>query len=92
MDEEKIKNLKRQYGIVGRSEVLDHALNIALQVAPTDLSVLVTPSKMEVEPNAKDARDGIIMNVHYINAPETVSFPALLWLPRCILDNYGVIP
>ena len=42
MDEEKIKNLKRQYGIVGRSEVLDHALNIALQVAPTDLSVLVT--------------------------------------------------
>lgn len=33
---------KKKYGIVGNSEGLNHALDIALQVAKTDLSVLIT--------------------------------------------------
>ncbi len=33
---------KRRYGIVGNSEGLNHAVDIALQVAKTDLSVLIT--------------------------------------------------
>lgn len=33
---------KRRYGIVGNSEELLHAVNVALQVAKTDLSVLIT--------------------------------------------------
>ncbi|MCD8318924.1 MAG: sigma-54 dependent transcriptional regulator [Paraprevotella sp.] len=33
---------KRKYGIVGNSEGLNHAIDIALQVAKTDLSVLIT--------------------------------------------------
>jgi transcriptional regulator with PAS, ATPase and Fis domain len=42
MDESKIKSLKQRYSIIGNCEELNHALNVALQVAPTDLSVLVT--------------------------------------------------
>lgn len=34
--------LKKRYGIVGNSEGLNHALDVALQVAKTDLSVLIT--------------------------------------------------
>lgn len=34
--------VKQRYGIIGNSELLSRALEIALRVAPTDLSVLVT--------------------------------------------------
>lgn len=33
--------LKQRYGIIGHSSALDYAIHIAMQVAPTDLSVLV---------------------------------------------------
>ncbi|MGB3798804.1 MAG: sigma-54 dependent transcriptional regulator [Lewinella sp.] len=33
---------KRRYGIVGRSPALENALNTALRVAPTELSILIT--------------------------------------------------
>lgn len=35
-------SIKQRFGIIGNSELLDRALEIALRVAPTDLSVLVT--------------------------------------------------
>lgn len=34
--------VKQRFGIIGNSEAMDRALEIALRVAPTDLSVLVT--------------------------------------------------
>ena len=34
--------VKQRFGIIGSSEAMDRALEIALRVAPTDLSVLVT--------------------------------------------------
>ena len=34
--------IKQRYGIIGFSSALDHAIHIAVQVAPTDLSVLIT--------------------------------------------------
>ena len=37
-----IASTKRRYGIVGRSPALENALNTALRVAPTDLSILIT--------------------------------------------------
>ncbi|MBN2664228.1 MAG: sigma-54-dependent Fis family transcriptional regulator [Bacteroidales bacterium] len=37
-----IQQIKLRYGIIGNSPALDHALEIALQVAQTDLSVLIT--------------------------------------------------
>lgn len=33
---------KNRFGIIGNSEALNRALEVALRVAPTDLSVLVT--------------------------------------------------
>lgn len=38
----KISDLKQRFGIIGNSPVLDHCIDIAMQVAPTDLSVLIT--------------------------------------------------
>ena len=36
-----LQDIKRNYNIVGNCDVLNRALNIALQVADTDLSVLI---------------------------------------------------
>ncbi len=41
MDNSKLQEIKRRYNIVGNCDVLNHSLDVALQVAPTDLSVLV---------------------------------------------------
>ena len=37
-----IATVKQRFGIIGTSELLDRALEVALRVAPTDLTVLVT--------------------------------------------------
>lgn len=42
MDAKELQPIKQRYGIVGNCEGLNHALDIALQVAKTDLSVLIT--------------------------------------------------
>lgn len=39
---EQIASVKQRFGIIGTSELLDRALEVALRVAPTDLTVLVT--------------------------------------------------
>ena len=36
-----LQEVKRRYNIVGNCDALNHALDVALQVAPTDLSVLI---------------------------------------------------
>jgi len=41
MDKQLI-SIKQRYGIIGFDPALDHAIHIAVQVAPTDLSVLIT--------------------------------------------------
>ena len=41
MDTKELQNIKKRYNIVGNCGALNRALDIALQVAPTDLSVLV---------------------------------------------------
>ena len=37
-----VQTQKRRYGIVGNSDGVNRAIDIALQVAKTDLSVLIT--------------------------------------------------
>ena len=37
-----IQNVKLRFSIIGNSEGLNRAIDIAIQVAPTDLSVLIT--------------------------------------------------
>lgn len=41
MDNNRLQEIKRRYNIVGNCDALNRALDVALQVAPTDLSVLV---------------------------------------------------
>lgn len=41
MDISELQKIKQRYNIVGNCDGLNHALDVALQVAPTDLSVLV---------------------------------------------------
>ena len=41
MNIQELQNIKQRYGIVGNCNALNRALDIALQVAPTDLSVLI---------------------------------------------------
>ncbi len=41
MDTSELQKIKQRYNIVGNSDGLNHALDVALQVAATDLSVLI---------------------------------------------------
>ncbi len=38
---DKIKSVKQKYGIIGNSDPLNHAIQVAIQVAPTDMTVLI---------------------------------------------------
>ena len=42
MDLKQLQSIKMRYGIVGNCDALNHALDTALQVAGTDLSVFIT--------------------------------------------------
>jgi transcriptional regulator with PAS, ATPase and Fis domain len=42
MNEQDILRVKQRYGIIGNSSLLNHAINVAIQVAPTDMTVLIT--------------------------------------------------
>lgn len=37
-----IQNVKQRFGIVGNAHLLQHAIQVAMQVAPTDMTVLIT--------------------------------------------------
>lgn len=42
MAKQSIQQVKQRFGIIGSAPELDRAIDVALQVAPTDLSVLIT--------------------------------------------------
>ena len=42
MDETLLQRIKQRYGVVGNADGLNRALDIALKIAPVDLSVLIT--------------------------------------------------
>ncbi len=42
MNQAELQTVKQRFGIIGNSEALNRAIDIAVQVAPTDLSVLIT--------------------------------------------------
>jgi transcriptional regulator with PAS, ATPase and Fis domain len=42
MNESKIASVKQRFGIIGHSPLLNHAISVAIQVAPTDMTVLIT--------------------------------------------------
>jgi transcriptional regulator with PAS, ATPase and Fis domain len=42
IEQMEIQDIKQRFGIIGNSPLLNRAINIANQVAPTDISVLIT--------------------------------------------------
>ena len=59
-----IQDIKQRYGIIGNAPLLDRAIDIAKQVAPTDLSVLITGESgtgKEVFPQIKKEMKGKII-------------------------------
>ncbi|MCE7994344.1 MAG: sigma-54 factor interaction domain-containing protein, partial [Roseivirga sp.] len=42
MNSKEILSIKQRFGIIGNSPKLNHAIQVAFQVAPTDMSVLIT--------------------------------------------------
>lgn len=42
MNTSEIQSIKQRFGIIGNSPVLNHAIEVAAQVAPTDMTVLIT--------------------------------------------------
>ncbi|MDH5400486.1 MAG: sigma-54 factor interaction domain-containing protein, partial [Cyclobacteriaceae bacterium] len=40
--EAEILNIKQRFGIIGNSPLLIHAIKVAIQVAQTDMTVLIT--------------------------------------------------
>ena len=42
MTKTEIQQVKQRFGIIGNTEALLRAIDVAIQVAPTDLSVLIT--------------------------------------------------
>lgn len=38
---DQVKQIKQRFGIIGNSPLLEHAIEVAVQVAPTDMSVLI---------------------------------------------------
>ena len=45
---DKIKSVKQKFGIVGNSDALTHAIQVAIEVAPADMTVLIF-KKVELE-------------------------------------------
>lgn len=42
LDENQLQSIKQRFGIIGHAPKLDYAIRVAAQVAPTDMSVLIT--------------------------------------------------
>jgi len=42
VNDKELLSIKQRFGIIGNSPTLNHAIRVAIQVAPTDMSVLIT--------------------------------------------------
>ena len=50
--------MKQRFGIIGNTEALSRAIDVAIQVAPTDLSVLITGESGVGKERDEDALSG----------------------------------
>ena len=42
MEEAMVQHVKQQFSIMGNAQTLNHAVTVAMQVAPTSMTVLIT--------------------------------------------------
>ena len=73
---ESINNVKRRFGIIGFDPALDHVIDVAMQVAVTDLSVLVTGE-------SGSGKESVPKNIHAYSHRKTKTYIAV---------NCGAIP
>ncbi|NJN41181.1 MAG: sigma-54-dependent Fis family transcriptional regulator [Flammeovirgaceae bacterium] len=71
-----IQNIKLRFGIIGHSPLLNHALRVAMQVAPTDMSVLITGE-------SGSGKESFSKIIHYLSPRKHGQFIAI---------NCGSIP
>ncbi len=74
--ESEILRIKQRFGIIGNSPLLNHALEVAMQVAPTDMTVLITGE-------SGSGKESFSKIIHQLSARKHGSFIAI---------NCGAIP
>jgi len=76
MNESELLRIKQRFGIIGNSPLLNHALEVAMQVAPTDMTVLITGE-------SGSGKESFSKIIHQLSARKHGSFIAI---------NCGAIP
>lgn len=74
--ESEIQSIKLRFGIIGNSPMLNHAIRVAVQVAPTDMSVLITGE-------SGSGKESFSKIIHYVSPRKHGQFIAI---------NCGSIP
>lgn len=74
--EVEIQSVKQRYGIIGNSPLLNNAVRVAMQVAPTDMSVLITGE-------SGSGKESFSKIIHYLSPRKHGQFIAI---------NCGSIP
>ncbi len=76
MNETEILSVKQRFGIIGNSPLLNHAINVAIQVARTDMTVLITGE-------SGSGKESFSKIIHHLSARKHGPFIAV---------NCGAIP
>jgi transcriptional regulator with PAS, ATPase and Fis domain len=71
-----IQSVKQRFGIIGTSPLLNNAVRVAMQVAPTDMSVLITGE-------SGSGKESFSKIIHHLSARKHGQFIAI---------NCGSIP
>lgn len=74
--EAEIQSVKQRYGVIGNSPLLNNAVRVAMQVAPTDMSVLITGE-------SGSGKESFSKIIHYLSPRKHGQFIAI---------NCGSIP
>ncbi len=76
MNESEIQSIKQRFGIIGNSPLLNHAIEVAAQVAPTDMTVLISGE-------SGSGKESFSKIIHHLSARKHGKFIAI---------NCGAIP
>ena len=76
MNDPEIQNIKQRFGIIGNSPLLNHAIEVAGQVAPTDMTVLISGE-------SGSGKESFSKIIHHLSARKHGKFIAI---------NCGAIP
>ena len=76
MNDPEIQSIKQRFGIIGNSPLLNHAIEVASQVAPTDMTVLISGE-------SGSGKESFSKIIHHLSARKHGKFIAI---------NCGAIP